>query len=160
VRWDSKLTSGFRPLRVRLGWRGCTNSNDPSREKAGPNGYEVRRCAHVPTRLVRLHGRASRSVLAQPEARSGDATADDGREIPRGSNGSALDGAMKPTTTRLNTQQAADFLGIPEATLRWFRHRGDRGPRSYSLSARHVVYDVSDLLSWADQRKVETQRGG
>ena len=67
--------------------------------------------------------------------------------------------AMQPTTTRLSTQQAAEYLGIPEATLRWFRHKGDRGPRSYALTARHVVYDLDDLQSWADAQKAQTQRG-
>lgn len=68
---------------------------------------------------------------------------------------------MHPTnTTRLSTRQAAEYLGIPEATLRWFRHRGDRGPRSYALSARHVVYDITDLDTWAEQRKSQTQRCG
>jgi hypothetical protein len=67
---------------------------------------------------------------------------------------------MQPNTTRLSTRQAAEFLGIPEPTLRWFRHRGDRGPRSYSLTARHVVYDLADLQSWADEQKAKTQRGG
>lgn len=68
--------------------------------------------------------------------------------------------AMQAATARLSTRQAAEYLGVPEATLRWFRHRGDRGPRSYALSARHVVYDVADLDAWADQRKAETQRCG
>jgi integrase len=52
-------------------------------------------------------------------------------------------------TTRLNTRQAAEYLGIPEPTLRWFRHKGDRGPRSYALTKRHVVYDLADLQAWA-----------
>ncbi|PJE07573.1 MAG: DNA-binding protein [Mycobacterium sp.] len=67
---------------------------------------------------------------------------------------------MQPNTTRLNTRQAAEYLGIPEATLRWFRHKGDRGPRSYAISAKHVVYDVADLDAYADQRKRETARCG
>jgi hypothetical protein len=67
---------------------------------------------------------------------------------------------MQPTTTRLSTQQAAEYLNIPEATLRWFRHKGDRGPRSYALTKRHVVYDLADLQEYADRRKAETQRGG
>jgi predicted DNA-binding transcriptional regulator AlpA len=69
-------------------------------------------------------------------------------------------GGMLTNTTRLSTRQAADYLGIPEATLRWFRHKGDRGPRSYALTARHVVYDLADLQSWADAQKAQTQRGG
>ncbi|WAC93574.1 helix-turn-helix transcriptional regulator [Mycobacterium sp. Aquia_213] len=67
---------------------------------------------------------------------------------------------MQPTRIRLSTKQAAEHLGIPEATLRWWRHRGDLGPRSYALSARHVVYDLADLDAWAEQRKAETQRCG
>ena len=46
---------------------------------------------------------------------------------------------MQPTTTRLSTRQAAEYLGIPEATLRWWRHRGDRGPRSYALCAARCL---------------------
>lgn len=68
--------------------------------------------------------------------------------------------AMQPTTTRLSTRQAAEYLGISEDTLRWWRHRGDRGPESYALSARNVVYALADLDTWADQRKRETQRCG
>jgi predicted DNA-binding transcriptional regulator AlpA len=67
---------------------------------------------------------------------------------------------METKTARLTSRQAAEYLGIPEATLRWFRSRGDRGPRSYALSARHVVYDVADLDTWVERRKVATQRGG
>ncbi len=66
---------------------------------------------------------------------------------------------MPTNTTRLNTKQAAEYLGIPEATLRWFRHKGDRGPRSYALTARHVVYDLDDLQTWADTQKAADQRG-
>ena len=48
---------------------------------------------------------------------------------------------------RLNTQQASEWLGLPEATLRWYRHRGDRGPRSYCLGSR-IFYDLGDLEQW------------
>lgn len=67
---------------------------------------------------------------------------------------------MTTNTARLNTRQAAEYLGIPEATLRWFRHKGDRGPRSYALTKRHVVYDVADLQEWAEAQKAATSRGG
>jgi len=61
---------------------------------------------------------------------------------------------------RLKSREAADYLGIPEGTLRYWRSMGDRGPRSYALSPKHVVYDLSDLQEWADTRKAKTQRGG
>ncbi|MDZ7883592.1 MAG: helix-turn-helix domain-containing protein [Mycobacterium sp.] len=67
---------------------------------------------------------------------------------------------MTTNTARLNTRQAAEYLGIPEATLRWFRHKGDRGPRSYALTKRHVVYDLADLQSWAEAQKAATSKGG
>ena len=66
---------------------------------------------------------------------------------------------MQPNTTRLSTKQAAEFLGLSEDTLRWWRHRGDRGPKCYALSARNVVDDLADLQNWADARKGRTQRG-
>lgn len=49
----------------------------------------------------------------------------------------------------LNTQQAADFLGIPEATLRHWRHVRI-GPRSVRLG-RHVRYIHSDLEAYVRQ---------
>jgi Helix-turn-helix domain len=60
---------------------------------------------------------------------------------------------------RLSTQQAADWLGLPEATLRWYRHRGDRGPRSYCLGSR-IFYDLVDLEMWTESQKAATARGG
>ncbi len=66
---------------------------------------------------------------------------------------------METKTARLNTKQAAEYLGIPEATLRWYRSK-DRGPRSYALGKRHVVYDLADLQAWEDEQKAATSRGG
>ncbi|QVI29928.1 helix-turn-helix domain-containing protein [Mycolicibacterium neoaurum] len=59
---------------------------------------------------------------------------------------------------RLTTAQAAAYLGKPEATLRWWRHR-DIGPRSY-LIGRGVVYDRADLDQWLADQKAATMRGG
>ena len=60
---------------------------------------------------------------------------------------------------RLTTQQASEWLGLPEATLRWYRHRGDRGPRSYQLGSR-IFYDLGDLEQWERAQKAQTARGG
>src|ERR1700735_69437 len=68
-------------------------------------------------------------------------------------NGAGQDNCMQPNTTRLSTKQEAEVLGLSEDTLRWWRHRGDRGPKSYALSARNVVYDLADLQAWADEQK-------
>jgi predicted DNA-binding transcriptional regulator AlpA len=66
---------------------------------------------------------------------------------------------MDTNTIRFNTQQAAEYLGIPEATLRWYRSK-DRGPRSYALGKRHVVWDLADLQAWEESQKAATSRGG
>jgi Helix-turn-helix domain len=60
---------------------------------------------------------------------------------------------------RLTTRQASEWLGLPEATLRWYRHRGDRGPRSYGLGSR-IFYDLADLEMWAESQKAATAKGG
>jgi hypothetical protein len=60
---------------------------------------------------------------------------------------------------RLTTQQASDWLGLPEATLRWYRHKADRGPRSYSLGSR-IFYDLADLQQWVESQKAATAKGG
>ncbi|MDX1873995.1 helix-turn-helix domain-containing protein [Mycolicibacterium sp. 120266] len=59
---------------------------------------------------------------------------------------------------RLNTADAARYLGKPVATLRWWRHM-DLGPRSYALG-RSVVYDKADLDAWLADQKAATVRGG
>jgi excisionase family DNA binding protein len=51
----------------------------------------------------------------------------------------------------LTYKQAADYLTIPEETLRKWRAQG-RGPRSIKLG-RHVRYDKADLDAWVEQRK-------
>jgi hypothetical protein len=60
---------------------------------------------------------------------------------------------------RLTTPQASEWLGLPEATLRWYRHRGDRGPRSYQLGSR-IFYDLVDLEQWEQEQKAKTVKGG
>jgi prophage regulatory protein len=41
------------------------------------------------------------------------------------------------------------MTGIPEATLRYWRH-ASRGPRSANLGGRRVVYREGDVLAWID----------
>lgn len=57
---------------------------------------------------------------------------------------------MTSATRPLGTKEVSQQLGIPEQTLRWWRHVG-RGPRSFKIG-RHVAYMPSDVDSWlADQ---------
>ena len=48
----------------------------------------------------------------------------------------------------LTTNEAAQRVNVPAATLRWWRHQS-RGPRSFRLG-RRVMYKVADLDAWVD----------
>lgn len=61
--------------------------------------------------------------------------------------------------SRLTTAQAAEYVGVPAATLRYWRHKGE-GPASYMLGGRRVVFDREDLDAWLDAQKKATVRGG
>ncbi|MCV7195395.1 helix-turn-helix transcriptional regulator [Mycobacterium angelicum] len=60
---------------------------------------------------------------------------------------------------RLTTAEAAEYLHLPEATLRWWRHQG-LGPKSYRLGGRRVFYDFSDLVQWSEEQKITSAVGG
>jgi predicted DNA-binding transcriptional regulator AlpA len=59
---------------------------------------------------------------------------------------------------RLTTAEAAEYIGKPIATLRWWRHI-NAGPRSYTIG-RTVVYDFADVEQWLADQKAATVRGG
>lgn len=61
--------------------------------------------------------------------------------------------------TILTMGQVSEMIGRPLATLRYWRHDGDRrGPRSFRLGGR-VVYDEADVHAWVDeQRALDEQR--
>ena len=52
----------------------------------------------------------------------------------------------------LSTRQAAEFLGLEEATLRGWRCE-DIGPPYHRLSPRSVRYDLSDLQQYKSERR-------
>lgn len=56
---------------------------------------------------------------------------------------------------RLNTQEAAQYLGLKRGTLEVWRSLG-KGPRYFKLGTR-VVYEVEDLDAFATSRPVETR---
>lgn len=60
--------------------------------------------------------------------------------------------------THLKTTELAEQFGIPQSTLRWWRHRGE-GPRSFKLG-RTVFYAESDVVAWVAAEKAKTERGG
>lgn len=57
----------------------------------------------------------------------------------------------------LVTSEVADLTRLPDATLRWFRHVG-RGPASFRLGGRRVVYRRSDVLAWIEEQRAEERR--
>jgi predicted DNA-binding transcriptional regulator AlpA len=66
---------------------------------------------------------------------------------------------MEATMSNLRrTAEIADQTGIPVATLRWWRHRGE-GPRSFKLG-KTVFYDAGDVAEWVEAQKATTAKGG
>jgi predicted DNA-binding transcriptional regulator AlpA len=53
----------------------------------------------------------------------------------------------------LRLPEVAELIGVPENTLRFWRHRGT-GPKSARLG-RRVVYRECDVLAWIDQQFVQ-----
>ena len=51
----------------------------------------------------------------------------------------------------LTTEETAELLNVPEATLRWWRHRRT-GPKGFRLGSRKVMYKLSDVIAWREER--------
>ena len=47
-------------------------------------------------------------------------------------------------------------LGIPAATWRWYRHVG-RGPTSFKLGGRRIVYRRADVEQWLAEQYAEAR---
>ncbi|MDC8982156.1 helix-turn-helix domain-containing protein [Mycobacterium marinum] len=58
----------------------------------------------------------------------------------------------------LGVRAASVVLGIPEATLRYWRHCG-QGPASFKLG-RRLVYRREELDRWLAEQESATRRGG
>jgi hypothetical protein len=65
---------------------------------------------------------------------------------------------MTTSSTRFSTEQAAEYLSLPAATLRWYRHAGI-GPKSYKLG-RRLFYDLPDLIEWEQSQRAMSTVGG
>lgn len=62
------------------------------------------------------------------------------------------------TADLLTVAEAAALLGIPESTLRYWRHC-NTGPRSFAVG-RSVRYRAEDVEAWLEARMAATSRGG
>jgi predicted DNA-binding transcriptional regulator AlpA len=58
----------------------------------------------------------------------------------------------------LRTAEVSEQTGIPVATLRWWRHRGE-GPPSFKLGKKTVVYRADELDVWIAAGRASTTRG-
>ncbi len=54
--------------------------------------------------------------------------------------------------SKLRSHEAAAYLGLARSTLAKMRCRGD-GPCYAKAGPKIILYDISDLDSWLDQRK-------
>jgi DNA-binding transcriptional MerR regulator len=65
---------------------------------------------------------------------------------------------MIGTCGLLGTKEVSEWLGIPEETLRYWRHIGS-GPASFKLGGR-VVYERDACERWLEAQRAATLRGG
>ena len=52
-----------------------------------------------------------------------------------------------------STKEAAEYLGVSESTLRYWRHVADgTGPKSFRVGRKLVYYYEADLNEWLQQQ--------
>lgn len=61
--------------------------------------------------------------------------------------------------TLLSTAEVSMRTGIPQETLRYWRHRGT-GPKSFKLGPKKVVYAEDDLNAWIDAQRAASEPQG
>lgn len=52
----------------------------------------------------------------------------------------------------MTTNEVAQYLNVAPATLRWWRHVGDIGPRSFVLGSKKVMYRRQDVDAYVMQQ--------
>lgn len=55
----------------------------------------------------------------------------------------------------MTTKQVSELTGVPEGTLKYYRHRGDCGPRSFALTPRSIRYAREDVMAWIENRHAQ-----
>lgn len=53
----------------------------------------------------------------------------------------------------MSTSEVSAETGIPTETLRYWRWLGDRGPASFKLGPRRVVYDRQEVERWVEEQR-------
>lgn len=54
-------------------------------------------------------------------------------------------------STLLTLAEVSEKTRVPEATLRWFRHKKAGGPRSFKVG-RRVMYREEDVNAWLEEQ--------
>jgi predicted DNA-binding transcriptional regulator AlpA len=62
-----------------------------------------------------------------------------------------------PLSEILLLEEVAELTRLPKATLRFYRHRGEGGPKSFKIGNR-VCYRRSDVLDWIESQYAESVR--
>ena len=52
----------------------------------------------------------------------------------------------------LTLTETAEITRVPAATLRFWRSRGDTGPKSFKLGPRRVMYRREDVEAWLEEQ--------
>lgn len=58
----------------------------------------------------------------------------------------------------LRLSEIAERTGVPIATLRWYRHTGAGGPRTWRLGRRVVAYE-DDVDAWIERQAAAEDDG-
>lgn len=56
----------------------------------------------------------------------------------------------------IRLEEIHERTGIPVATLRWYRHRGEGGPLTWKLGRRVVAYE-DDVNQWLAAQRAASQ---
>lgn len=55
------------------------------------------------------------------------------------------------------TAETAKVCRIPAETLRYYRHKGSGGPKSFKLGGRRVLYARADVEAWIAEARGGTE---
>lgn len=67
--------------------------------------------------------------------------------------------SVRPVREFMTTAEVEALTGIASGTLRFWRHKGDRGPASFVLGSKKVVYRRSEVTRWLEAQEAASRRG-
>lgn len=53
----------------------------------------------------------------------------------------------------MTQREVSELTGVPIGTLKFYRHRGSGGPRSFALTPRSIRYAREDVLAWIESQR-------